>query len=229
MVIELRIEIQHDSPHLNFSKSFLTKEIYGYCNSKFDILMIPGEINGQNLEIANNLYPNIHNWKITTIDSNPTTFSYISMKCLCDRTINSQIQQQGGISIYPIRYSGGWSHYQIVCLDNSILSSVVKVLQTYPKTKIISIKELESEGIFPSQMISIAEITSDLTVHQLIILIRAFAKGYYEIPRRIRTQDLADEFKVSRYAVEKTLRKAENKLFTSLMPYLLLKRSSVEN
>lgn len=229
MVSELRIQIQHDSPHLNFSKSFLDKDLYGYCNSKFDILMIPSEINGQNLEIAKKFYPNTEEWKITTIESNPTTISYISMKCLCDKTINSQIQQQGGISIYPIRYSKGWSHYQIVCLDNSILSSVVQVLQSYPRTKINSIKELESNGIFPSQMISITEFTSDLTEHQLLILIRAFEQGYYEIPRRIRTLDLAEEFKVSRYAVEKTLRKAENKLLTSLMPYLLLKTSSVEN
>ncbi|MFX0150490.1 MAG: helix-turn-helix domain-containing protein [Candidatus Hodarchaeota archaeon] len=229
MVIELRIQIQHNSPHLNFSKSFPDKDIYGYCNSKFDILMIPSEVNGQNLEKANNIYPNTHDWKITTIDSNPAKLSYISMNCLCDKTINSQIQQQGGISIYPIRYSKGWSHYQIVCLDNSILSAVVQVLQTYPKTKIISVKELESNGIFPSQMISIAEFTSDLTEHQLLILIRAFEQGYYEIPRRIRTQDLAGEFNVSRYAVEKTLRRAENRLLTSLMPYLLLKKSLVEN
>jgi hypothetical protein len=88
MVIELRIEIKHSSPHLNFSKSFLNKEIYSYCNSKFDILMIPGKINGKNLEIANKLYPNTHDWKITTIDSNPTPISYISMKCLCDKKIN---------------------------------------------------------------------------------------------------------------------------------------------
>ncbi|UCG01977.1 MAG: helix-turn-helix domain-containing protein [Candidatus Heimdallarchaeota archaeon] len=229
MVSELRIQIRHDSPHLNFSRSFLDKDLYGYCNSKFDILMIPSKLNGQNLEEAKEFYPSTQGWKITTIESNPTTISYISMKCLCDKTINSQIQQQGGISIYPIRFSKGWSHYQIVCLDNSILSSVVRVLQTYPETKINSIKELESNGIFPSQMISITEFTSDLTEHQLLILIRAFEQGYYEIPRRIRTQDLAGEFKVSRYAVEKTLRKAENKLLTSLMPYLLLKKSSVEN
>jgi len=229
MVIELRIKIQHNSPHLNFSKSLSQKEIFGYCNSKFDILMIPGEITRKNLKKAEDYYPDTQNWKITTISKNPETISYISMKCLCDKTINSQIQQQGGISIYPIRFSDGWGHYQIVCLDNSDLSSVVKVLQTYPKTRIISIKELNSEGIFPSQMISIPEMTSGLTEYQLLILIRAFEKGYYEIPRRIRTQDLAEEFKVSRYAFEKTLRKAENKLFTSLMPYLLLKRSSVEN
>lgn len=229
MVNELRIQIQHDSPHLNFSKSFLDTDLYGYCNSKFDILMIPSKLNGQKLEIAKEYYPNTQDWKITTIESNPTTISYISMNCLCDKTINSQIQQQGGISIYPIRFSKGWSHYQIVCLDNSILSSVLQVLQTYPHTKINSIRELESNGIFPSQMISTTEFTSDLTQHQLSILIRAFEEGYYEIPRRIRTQDLAVEFKVSRYAVEKTLRKAENKLFTSLMPYLLLKKSLIEN
>ena len=229
MVSELRIQIQHDSPHLNFSKSFLDTDLYGYCNSKFDILMIPRKLNVQNLEMAKNFYPNKQDWKITTIESNPTTITYISMKCLCDKTINSQIQQQGGISIYPIRFSKGWSHYQIVCLDNSILSSVVQVLQTYPRTKINSIRELESNGFFPSQMISTTEFTSELTEHQLLILIRAFELGYYEIPRRTRTQDIAMEFQVSRYAVEKTLRKAENKLFTSLMPYLLLKKSSVEN
>ncbi|MFX0086690.1 MAG: helix-turn-helix domain-containing protein [Candidatus Hodarchaeota archaeon] len=228
MVIELRIKIKHNSPHLAFSKSVLKQEIFGYCNSKFDILMIHGEFNGEMLEKANKIYINTPNWKVITV-GNPVTISYISMKCLCDKTINSQIQQQGGISIYPIRYLDGWGHFQIVCLDNSDLSSVVEILQSYPMMKIISIKELDSNGMFPSQMVSIPEITNNLTSHQLLILIRAFEQGYYEIPRKIRTQDLAEEFQVSRYAVEKSLRKAENNLFTALMPYLLLKKRSTDN
>ncbi|MFX0115920.1 MAG: helix-turn-helix domain-containing protein [Candidatus Hodarchaeota archaeon] len=226
MVIELRIKIQHDNPHLSFSESFSDTEIFGYCNSKFDILMIPAKITNSNLEAANKNYA--QNWKITSV-GNPGSVSYITTTCLCDKTINSKIQQQGGISIYPIRYSGGWGHYQIVCLDSSDLSSVMKVLQAYPQMNVISIKEFDSEGIFPSQMISMPEITKGLTDHQLVILIRAFECGYYEIPRKIRTEDLADEFQVSRYAVEKTLRKAENNLLTALMPYLLLKKNSAKN
>ncbi|MHA2030757.1 MAG: helix-turn-helix domain-containing protein [Candidatus Kariarchaeaceae archaeon] len=45
------------------------------------------------------------------------------------------------------------------------------------------------------------------------------------MPRRIRTQDLASEMGVSRYAVEKSLRAAENKLITSFMPFLLFRKA----
>ena len=53
----------------------------------------------------------------------------------------------------------------------------------------------------------------------------AFEKGYYEIPRKIRTEDLAEELKITRYAVDRTLRSAENKIMRSIIPFFIFLKS----
>ncbi|MHA2168785.1 MAG: helix-turn-helix domain-containing protein [Candidatus Kariarchaeaceae archaeon] len=228
MVTELRIKVQHTCAFLEFSNTFEDRDMFGYCSTEFDVLFIPGEVSDECLKIASEIFPYFEEWKITPV-GNPVKATYLSMKCRCSNlyedTITSQIQQKGGLPMYPIRYSGGWEYHKIICVDNAYVSGVLEVLQKYPQMKILSIKKLGPAGIFHSQMISITEITNDLTEHQLLILIRAFEEGYYEIPRRIRTQDLASDMGVTRYAVEKSLRAAENKLITSFMPFLLFRKS----
>ena len=55
-------------------------------------------------------------------------------------------------------------------------------------------------------------ILSELTDRQKEILIKAKQSGYYEIPRKITTMELAKEFEISKTAILEHLRKAEGKI-----------------
>jgi predicted DNA binding protein len=55
-------------------------------------------------------------------------------------------------------------------------------------------------------------ILSELTDRQKEILIKAKQSGYYEIPRKITTVELAKEFGISKTAILEHLRKAERKI-----------------
>ena len=55
-------------------------------------------------------------------------------------------------------------------------------------------------------------ILSELTDRQKEILIKAKQSGYYEIPRKITTMELAKEFGISKTAILEHLRKAERKI-----------------
>jgi predicted DNA binding protein len=55
-------------------------------------------------------------------------------------------------------------------------------------------------------------ILSELTDRQKEILIKAKQSGYYEIPRKISTMELAKEFGISKTAILEHLRKAERKI-----------------
>jgi len=59
-----------------------------------------------------------------------------------------------------------------------------------------------------------------LTNRQTDILMKAFEQGYYDIPRRVKTEELAVQFDITRYGLERTLRTAEKKLVVSVMPFL---------
>ncbi len=60
-------------------------------------------------------------------------------------------------------------------------------------------------------------ILSGLTERQKAILIKAKQSGYYEIPRKITTMELAREFGVSKAAILEHLRKAEGKIMTRVI------------
>jgi len=62
-----------------------------------------------------------------------------------------------------------------------------------------------------------------LTNRQADILMKAFEQGYYDIPRRVKTEELAEQFDITRYGLERALRTAENKLVNSVMPFLYSK------
>lgn len=55
-------------------------------------------------------------------------------------------------------------------------------------------------------------VLSELTDRQKEILIKAKQSGYYEIPRKITTMELAKEFGISKTAILEHLRKAERKI-----------------
>ena len=67
-----------------------------------------------------------------------------------------------------------------------------------------------------------------LTDRQTNILMTAFEQGYYDIPRRVKTEELAVQFHITRYGLERALRTAENKLVNSVMPFLYSKNMLLE-
>lgn len=222
MAYELVVKAKHSCPFLEYSTHFSTN-IFSYCNRDYDILMIPDEKEDLHLEIGRKLFPNVDSWKIIRSQS-----TYIVMKCLCndlyEKSITSMIQENGGLLEYPIRYHEGWEYHKIRCIDTKVVSDVLEQFNTLTEFQILSTLDLGIDGIFRKQMISFPDLIQNMTDKQLSIIIRLYEKGYYEIPRKIRVEDIAEELNVTRYAVEKTLRKAENKIMKSIMPYLLIRK-----
>jgi predicted DNA binding protein len=222
MTFEIRIKAQHNCPFLEFSKHFGNKQIHSYCSREFDIVLVPCEITQDHINIAKSIFPKqlVDTWRITS--SFRTNF--IIMNCICESmyetTISSLIQRNGGMLNYPIIYEGGWEYHKILCVDKQVVSTIIDQLKSLPTYEILAINDLGIDGIFKSQMISVPEIISSLTERQISILVQAYERGYYEIPRKVRTQDLADSLEISRYGVDKNLRTAENKLIRSIVPYL---------
>jgi predicted DNA binding protein len=87
---------------------------------------------------------------------------------------------------------------------NQVLSSFLTLLKKIVgDLTILRIQDLSynEEGIL-----------SELTDRQKAILIKAKQSGYYDIPRKITTRELAKEFGISKTAILEHLRKAEGKI-----------------
>ncbi|MHA2501944.1 MAG: helix-turn-helix domain-containing protein [Candidatus Kariarchaeaceae archaeon] len=222
MPYEIRIKAQHDCPFLEFANMF-SSPVHSYCSREFDIVEIGAKVDESQREMLERLFPADTNWQIFETGST----SYVMMNCKCEglyeKSITTLVQQAGGIQEYPIRYHQGFEYHKVRCLNETALSQVIKEVEALPYLEILGIEDIGEKGLYRSQMISAFELLDALTSTQLKVLRDAFERGYYNIPRGVRTEDLATEYQVSRYAVDKSLRKAENKIIQAIMPYLLLK------
>ena len=63
---------------------------------------------------------------------------------------------------------------------------------------------------------------ADLTGKQMDAILKAHRYGYYASPREVTTESIARSLGVSRSTYEEHLRKAENRIMASLIPYLQL-------
>jgi len=228
MVYQIKIKVRHSCPFLELTSQF-DGISYGYCIRDYDVLSVPGKLTEKTLQLAKISFPNYDDWRVTNIQD---TISYIQMSCLCesmyDISITDIIQRAGGLIKYPISYQNNWEIYSVMAFTEQVSANVMRNLNEIDddsiEIDIISNIDLGIDGLFKSQMISGPELFASLTPRQLEILIEAIEMGYYEIPRNIRTKDIATRQGKRRYTIEKLLRNAENKIMKSLTPYLYFKQ-----
>ncbi len=85
--------------------------------------------------------------------------------------------------------------------------------------EILSQLDLGDDWIF-TQTAVLNQLISEFTPLQIDTLLQAFEGGYYSIPRSIKTEDIALKNGKSRYAVDRSLRSAENKIMNYIMPFI---------
>jgi predicted DNA binding protein len=73
-----------------------------------------------------------------------------------------------------------------------------------------------------SLVISTTSLLGGLTEKQASALITALNEGYYRIPKKITTDEIAQRLGIPRTTFEEHLRKAESKVLVALTPYLQL-------
>ena len=128
--------------------------------------------------------------------------------------------------IFPQIYQKGWEYYKIYCKNEEIVNNIISTLENETRFEVISVTDLGEDWLL-TQTAILNQLFDTITPKQIEVLKTAFEKGYYNIPRTIRTLDIAQEMGKTRYAVDKTLRSAENKIIKYIMPFVYLHLSNV--
>ncbi|MCH8908514.1 MAG: helix-turn-helix domain-containing protein [Candidatus Heimdallarchaeota archaeon] len=221
---EIKIKIKHDCPYLKISSIF-DFPVYLYCSELYDLMIIPKQISQIEMDKISSYVVDKDSLEFNIGRENIST-TYVYFRCMCnsETSVSPNIQKYGGMVEHPVVYEDGWEHYKVICLNNKTQVSILKYIQTVEQHKIVSIKDLGREGIFKTQFVSTHELIDKLTDRQIDVIVKAYEEGYYEIPRSIKTEEIAQQFNVSRAATEKSLRKAENSIMKIIMPYLFFHR-----
>jgi len=71
-------------------------------------------------------------------------------------------------------------------------------------------------------LVSTSSLFGGLTRKQVQALVFALENGYYQVPKRVTTEEMASKLKLPRTTYEEHLRKAEGKVLRSMAPYISL-------
>jgi hypothetical protein len=91
--------------------------------------------------------------------------------------------------------------------DNETVKTLLPLIKTIGPIKINSIHDFVSDF----------DVLSYLTDRQKEIILLAKKNGYYEMPRKITTEKLSEKLGVSKSTIIEHLRKAENRIVSSLL------------
>ncbi len=146
---------------------------------------------------------------IEVLKANGRTYTCFIQLAVCDKFLLQKMREfdLAVIWIAPMRKSRDLSVYTCIG-DNANLNKVLHLMATYGEVRNVIFEEASFSGNDP---------LSRLTARQRDLLIAAKRYGYYEYPRRISGQELAEKLGISKATAIEHLRKAEVRLISTLL------------
>jgi len=131
------------------------------------------------------------------------------------------LDRHGCLLLYPLHYESGEKTCRILSLSPTALTECFHDLVEADIPVTVEAKREIGSSIEPQRpLLAPHDIVPTLTDRQSEVIHYAFENGYYEIPRRITTEEIAAEVGVERRTAEEHLRRAENKLLASVIDFL---------
>lgn len=143
------------------------------------------------------------------------------LKGLEETLLQDHLADNGCLSLPPLTYRHGRKHAKVLSLDPAALSGIYADLAAETHVTVQSKREIQN--LHPEvPIIGLEDVFPKLTARQLEVFATAHQGGYYEIPRRITTDQIADIVGVERRTAEDHLRRAENKIANTMADHLSL-------
>ena len=218
---EVAFKATHDCPYCNISKKYPHLKMFDWCNREYDVIEVitdePDEYSAVIDEISK-----IEGMVEKSSDLHNAHFFVKKCFCKAEDSVTRILDEFDLLQISPIIYRHGWEYYRVIAFRHEDLKAL---MQRFEKRgiKYEILRKVDFEGFIAGSLTLTADsLFSDLTEKQMDALLTAYSNGYYSLPRKANVQDIAHKKKVSRTTYQEHLKKAENKLVASLVPYAQL-------
>lgn len=128
------------------------------------------------------------------------------------------IRSYGCSIVWPALFSEGREFFTILAPSRDRLRQLIERLEEFGGAELLAVSEVDAEDL--SLTVNLGGVAGSLTARQLAVLTKAVEAGYYDAPRRVSTEQLADAFGIGRTTLEEHLRKAEAKVLQSTVGML---------
>jgi len=227
-LFEVVFKVTHDCPLGNISRKFPSLKMFVWCNREHEVI----EVIVEKEEEFSAMMEKISGiGGIIDVSSDLRNVHLITKKCLCntDNSVGKNIDVFDLLHVLPVVYEKGWEYYRLIAFRHKDLKRFLERLEERGFVFDV-LRKVPFDGFVASSLTLTADaLFSDLTEKQMGALLTAYRHGYYRLPRETDVQTIANKRQVPRTTFQEHLKKAENKLVASLVPYVqLFKQASVE-
>jgi hypothetical protein len=227
---EIVLKVTFDAFLVNLSRRFPSTTICIWCNRENDIL----EIIVRNPEEYPLIMEEIHARPIMGVldeisDDRRLYLNINECHCMKQDTIVRHIGKLDILNVFPNLIENGWVYHRLIVFRHEDLEELLRRLEKWGWVYKI-LRKVPFDGFIASSLTLTADaLFSDLTEKQIAAMLTAYRHGYYNLPRDADVQTISAKEKVPRTTFQEHLKKAENKLVASLVPYIqLFKNASSE-
>lgn len=131
------------------------------------------------------------------------------------------LMYEGYLPVGPTELIDGCECFDLLLNDRSELSEAIELLSEFGNVTVERITQDFRREIMPSRS-EWQELLSSIPRRQREFLNTAAKQGYFEIPRQVTLEEVADEMDISKTTASNHLRKIERKLVEFILPYINL-------
>ena len=221
---ETAFRLQHDCPLNDLSKQHPELVMSSWCNSDTDVL----EISKEGAETAQLQDDIAAMWrkmrvKLLRTSSSERDLQVVIHHCHCEEIpapVTPVFEKNHCLELQPCVYKGGWEYYRVISFSERDARNVFAALEKYCKVEVISRRVIKSGAVKETMLVSTNALFGGLTRKQVQALVFALENGYYQVPKKVTTEEMASKLKLPRTTYEEHLRKAEGKVLRSMAPYI---------
>lgn len=226
-MFELFLRFQHDCPYNDLSRKYPGSRISLWCNSSADIL----EVEADSLESFDGLQKDLaslskdQGTRILSRTIQQGKLQLVAKTCACDQIptkVDPVFEKYNFMQVPPEVMTDGWEHYRLIGFDEHDLGGMLRRLDQIGKAEVLYKKSIPEGVTDDSFLISLSSLFGQLTEKQLKALVAAVEGGYYEIPKRVTTEELARQRRQPRTTFEEHIRKAESKVVHAMAPFMMM-------
>lgn len=220
--------MQHDCPFNDFTRKYPDVPFAVWCNNATDFM----EVDCRDAETFERIQPDLmrlaegRGSKVLNKTFEGGSLQVLVRTCTCNKgkrvTVSDIFVKHNLLEIQPTIYHDGWEHYRIIAFRDQDVKTLFRSLDGYAKTEVLSRRRLEGSTMRDTFPISLKTLFNDLTSKQADALLVALESGYYQVPKRVTTGEIARRHKVPRTTFEEHIRKGESKVLRSVAPYISL-------
>ena len=224
---EVGFRLQHDCPFNDFSKLYPRAVISHWCNYENDVL----ELSCGDAALFETVQKGVKELTekmgtkvIRRVGTKPNE-QLVTQHCACNhyRSTTPVIEKNHCLELQPTVYRGGWEWYRIIAFSEADVKSLFRELDEFCTVEVTSRTANETGSVRDSFLISVTNLLGELTDKQMQAMIVAMENGYYSVPKKVTTEEIARILGVPRTTYEEHLRKAESKVLASVAPYMQLR------